>query len=179
MEFYKVKCWPLTSLIILIVLKRNLFPAEKSLEALQCFTDLHANLLIWKPFATTARVRSYCRACFSDFSWVISPWLENVAMALEIYSGSVKFPAYSIAYQLVWWETWGMTNFSRRWVKWAVHQLLCLFGIRLLAALQWVVLLWIFAVNNMDVGNLHTCLLVQVTGLPGLGQILIREKDRE
>lgn len=48
MEFYKVKCWPFTSL--LIFLNRNLFPAEKSSESLQCLIDFHAKLLIQKAF---------------------------------------------------------------------------------------------------------------------------------
>lgn len=58
MEFYEVKCWPFTSL--LIVLNRNLFPAEKP-ESLQCLTDFYAKLLIQKPFAMMVMVRSYCK----------------------------------------------------------------------------------------------------------------------
>lgn len=72
-----MKCWPFTSLINLIVLNRNLLPAEKSSESLQCLVDLHANLLMWKSFAMMV---TDCtgKPIYSDFSWGVSPRLAKV-----------------------------------------------------------------------------------------------------
>lgn len=187
MEFYKVKCWPFTSFIILIVPNRNLFPAEKLLEPLQYLLALHTNLLTWKPFSMTARVRSYCKADFYLSSVTLTR--EYSHSPQEICCRSVKPFAWNTAYQLVQWETWGMTNFSRGWMKWAVGDV-CLTWSSWQLYHEWS---WSGSepgsesqlADNTSLrcgqhrSQKYAHLFVCPTGLPGLEQIFTREKDTD
>ena len=137
MEFYKVKCWPFTGLIILIVLNRNLFPAEKSSESLQCLIDLHADLLIRKPFAMMVTVRSYCKA-YSDVNWAISPRLSKVLGELLWVSRTFCLPYCLLANAV---GDMGHEKVLQR--KGNLGRWWCPFSIRFLAALRQVEAVWI------------------------------------
>lgn len=163
MEFYKVKCWPLTS--ILIFLNRNLFPAEKSSESLQCLIDFHAKLLIQKPFPMMVMVRSYCKV-YLEANWAVSP---RLAEAL----GELLWVSDTFCLQH-WLSTNAAENMGHE--NGNLGRCKCPFGIVPGSSkVHWgsadtgdrdsLMIMLVFAVGNKDLENLHTCLFVKTSWL--------------